>query len=237
VTLDVTDLLDLERARRVAALFAQRAHSGHLAQQLPWVDGERVELLDELASDPAVPDARELLARLGIRALVGDARACPLPAESVDLIVSNNTFEHIPPPVLRDIIAECRRLAAPGAVMSHFIDMSDHYAHFDRGISEFNYLRYPDPVWRLFNNELQYQSRLRAGDYRALIEQGGFRIAAQAPQRGDPAELAQLRPARRFRGYDADELLVLRCWITATPATPDSGDAVAGEAAGASAMP
>jgi hypothetical protein len=183
----------------------------------PLCDAERTRMaLDRL--DSGIPagrsagDAERLLGPLGIELLVRDARESGLPDGSVDLFISNNTLEHIPPETLREIVVEFRRLAAPGAVMDHFIDMSDHYAHFDRSITEFNYLRYSDLRWRLFNNRLQYQSRLRLPDYRRILEDGGFKVVGEEHERGS---LEGIRLAGRFRHYQADELSVLRCWMTA----------------------
>ena len=191
-TVDVNPLSDLSRSRAALEMFGP-----------------------ELQADLAATNAAELLNPLGIRVLVRDVRDCGLDPESVDLFVSNNTFEHIPPPVLREILAEFRRLASPGAVMDHFIDMSDHYAHFDRSITEFNYLRYSDRTWRLFNNRLQYQSRLRISDYRRLTVGAGFRIVAEDGERGPLEALESITLDSRFRHYSEQDLAVLRCWLTA----------------------
>lgn len=217
VTVDTSRLLSTERCRRVVDLYASGLTSGRLDPRLlAAVDPGRAERLVALAAEgDTAADADALLGRLGVRTLVGDARASGLPPGSVDLFVSSNTLEHIAPQLLRGILDEFRRLAAPGAVMSHFIDISDHYAHFDGQISELNYLRFSDRTWRLFNNALQYQNRLRASDYRAMIEQAGFRVRLEDPERGDPELLARLPLAQRFRRYDAADLLVLRCWMTA----------------------
>jgi hypothetical protein len=166
--------------------------------------------------DLAATSAAELLEPMGIRMLVRDVRDSGLDPESVDLFVSNNTLEHIAPPTLTEIMAEFRRLATPGAVMDHFIDMSDHYAHFDRTISEYNYLRYSDRRWRPFNNRLQYQSRLRLSDYRRIIEAAGFHVVTEDAERGPAETLEQITLAPRFRHYSRDDLAVLRCWLTAT---------------------
>jgi hypothetical protein len=190
-TIDVNPLCDLSRARAALEKFGS-----------------------ERATDPA-SDAVQLLEPLGVRVLVCDARKSGLEEGSVDLFVSNNTLEHIPPATLDQIMAEFRRLAAPGAVMDHFIDMSDHYAHFDHSITEFNYLRYSDRRWRPFNNRLQYQSRLRISDYRRIIEEAGFRIVGEEAERGPAQALDQIKLAPRFRSYPRDELAVLRCWLTA----------------------
>jgi hypothetical protein len=112
-------------------------------------------------------------------------------------------------------MAEFRRLAAPGAVMDHFIDMRDHYSSFDRSISRLNYLRYPDRVWRLFNNRLHFQNRLRISDYRAIFEAAGFAIVAEQPTRGKPHEFDGLALDRRYRDTPESDLFTLFAWLTA----------------------
>jgi hypothetical protein len=194
-TVDVSALCDADRTRSVLERFASRR--------------------PDVPINASADDPNQLLEPLGVRLLVCDVRASGLAAGSVDLFVSNNTLEHIPPQGLQALLAEFQRLAAPGAVMDHFIDMSDHYAHFDRSISEFNYLRYSDRRWRLFNNRLQYQNRLRLSDYRRLVEEAGFEIQGQEVERGLLQELRQLKLARNFRRYPVDELSVVRCWLTA----------------------
>lgn len=214
-TVDVNPLLDLERARRTLQMYASQLGSGALQALLPGVRAERAEEVIAAARDRTADSVGELLEPLGVRVIVGDARAPMLPARSVQLFVSNNTLEHIPPPELAEIMAEFRRLAAPGSVMDHFIDMSDHYAHFDSSISEFNYMRFSGRGWRLLNNRLQYQNRLRASDYRRIIGAAGFRVVADDIQRGRADELARVRLAAPFRSYDRADLLVLRTWMTA----------------------
>jgi predicted nicotinamide N-methyase len=214
-TLDVSSLADADRTRQTLELYARWLESGRLATALPGMDAGRAERALWSARRAGTTTASDLLARVGVRAVVGDARATGLPAGSTELIVSNNTFEHIPPAVLAAVLAELRRVAAPQAVMDHFIDISDHYAHFDSSITEFNYLRYRPRVWRLFNNRLQYQSRLREPDYRRLVEGAGFTVVAEEAERGAQGELAAVALAPQFRHYARDDLLVLRVWITA----------------------
>ena len=221
VTIDVSPLLDLARTRTALELYASQLQSGRLLALLPEIAPDRAEAVIAAARDRTARDAGELLERLGVRVLLGDARESGLPTGSVELFVSNNTLEHIPPATLRELMAEFRRLAAPGAVMDHFVDMSDHYAHFDGSISEFNYLRYSERAWRVFNNRLQHQNRLRLSDYRRILEEAGFALIAEEAERGAPADLGRVRLAPPFRGYAFDDLLVLRTWITAVaPGAP-----------------
>jgi hypothetical protein len=222
VTIDVTQLLDLERTRSVLELYAVQLQSGRLETLLPEIDSDRAEALIAAARDRTARDAGELLERLGVRVLVGDARASGLAAGSVELFVSNNTLEHIAPDVLHELMAEFGRLAAADAVMDHFVDMSDHYAHFDGSITEFNYLRYSDRAWRIFNNRLQHQNRLRICDYRRIIEEAGFALVAEEREQGAPEDLSRVKLARPFQRYAREDLLVLRSWITAV-AQPDAG--------------
>ena len=159
-------------------------------------------------------DAHEMLAELGITYLVADARAIDLPAGSIDLFVSNNTFEHVPRHVLTGILREFRRLAAPGALSSHHIDMVDHYANFDRSISIYNFIRYSERDWRRYNNPLHYQNRLRVSDFRALHQDCGWQVLEEDSARKSSEVLRGLPLAPEFRRYDEADLLVYESWIS-----------------------
>ncbi|MHB1834850.1 MAG: class I SAM-dependent methyltransferase [Solirubrobacteraceae bacterium] len=215
VTLDIHPLLEPDDTHTTIELYAQRLRAGTLKPLLASVDPERARKLLAAAQSPGSRDPAACLRQLGVRALTGALPALGLPKRSVNLLVSNNTLEHIQPHVLRELLIELRRLAAPGAVMSHFIDMSDHYAHFDPGISEFNYMRYRDRAWQFANNPLHYQNRLRVSDYRRLIQDARFQLVCEDSERGSPRELARIRLAPRFRRYTDEDLLTLRSWITA----------------------
>jgi SAM-dependent methyltransferase len=212
-TVDMYDLTDRERTLQTLERFAALLDSGRLA--LP--DAHAGARARELLRQARGMSGHELLAALGIRAIIGDARALELPSASLDLICSNNTLEHIPAHVIAGMLAEFRRLLRPPGVMSHFIDMADHYALFDRGITRYNFLRYPEPTWRLFNNGLQYQNRLRLPDFRALHEQRGFEVLEEENRREPLEVLRSIRLAERFAGYGEDDLAVYDSWMVSRP--------------------
>jgi hypothetical protein len=213
VSFDVDPLTDNDHTRAALGLFASYLERDRLTEILLGVQPLRARrLLHECLQGG---DARTLLAPLGIELAVTDARRSGLAPASIDFFVSNNTMEHIPPDTLRALLTEFRRLAAPGAVMDHFIDMRDHYSSFDRSISRLNFLRFPAPVWRLFNNRLHYQNRLRVSDYRALVEAAGFTIVAEWPTRGKPHEFDDLALDRRYRDTPRSDLFTLFVWLTA----------------------
>jgi ubiquinone/menaquinone biosynthesis C-methylase UbiE len=212
-TVDMHDLTDRDRTIQTLERFEVMLGNGQLALQNADARARARELLDRARG----MSGHELLAEMGIRAILGDARKLDLPGASLDLICSNNTLEHIPADVIAAMFTEFRRLLRPGAVMSHFIDMADHYALFDRKITRYNFLRYPESVWRVFNNELHYQNRLRLPDFRALHEQRGFEVLEEE-NRKEPLEVLRSVPlTSRFADYAEDDLAVYDTWMVSRP--------------------
>lgn len=203
-TVDIAGMTDAEAPAQTARCYLALHDAGRLGEVAP----DRVEGLRE-----ALARGRGLLAALNIEAIVSSAAQLSLPSASVDLFVSNNTLEHIPARDIRPIFEEFGRIARARAVMSHFIDMADHYALFDRSITVFNYMGYSEAQWRLFNNSLHYQNRLRLSDYRSLHEAAGWEVVFEEPTRGAPEHLARVSIAPGFRRYSQDDLLIFESWM------------------------
>lgn len=216
-TYDITPLLAPDRVERVLAFFDRYARSGELNQHLPAALPERVERLRRLRS--AHSDPAEILVGLGVQAVVGDARSTGLPDGTVDLILSTAVLEYIALPALIELFGELRRIASPDAAMSHYVDLSDQYSHFDRRITAFNFLRYPTRYWQRLDNALIPQNRLRISDYRSAIEQGGWVVRKESAVRADAAQLTEIRVAPEFRIYRLADLLVVNAWLAAIPKT------------------
>lgn len=213
ITIDQTALSDREAVLATMRRFQALADG----DWLPIPAASRARLDAAIAAGDG--DADALLARLSIRSLVGDARQLSLPSSSVDLFVSNNTFEHIPEEVLVEILHEFRRLASPDALGSHWIDMGDHYSVFDRRINQYHFLRYPGWLWRVFNNDLQYQNRLRIPDFIAIHERCGWTVVREEHSLGPIEELRKVRVARELRDrYSEDELRVHAAWVISAAA-------------------
>jgi SAM-dependent methyltransferase len=167
---------------------------------------ERLALVARLADRPAA-----FLEKAGIEYRApGDASATSLPDASVDAHFSYNVFEHVPAAEIEKILAEARRILKPGGVCVHYVDPSDHFAHFDRGITRINFLRYDDAGWeRLAGNRFAYHNRLRDADYRVLFQRAGLDLAFCRFD-VEPRSLAALRggfpldPA--WRGRSPEEL-------------------------------
>ena len=138
-----------------------------------------------------------------------DVRSTGLREGCVDFICSTSVLEHIPEAGIRTILIECRRLAAPQAIMSFIIDYHDHYATADPAITRFHFYRFGPSTWRLFNPGNHYQNRLRHSDYiRLFAAEGLSPISTRCVIPADsPAGIDNL--ARCFRGYSHDDLVAL----------------------------
>jgi predicted SAM-dependent methyltransferase len=137
-----------------------------------------------------------------------NAATTKLADQSVDLIVSNNVFEHIPAMNLKAILAESRRVLKSGGYILHCVNCGDHYAYSDNSVTQINYLQYSEQEWKRWNPTLHYQNRLRPKDFVEMSKEAGFALerAEYFPQKAMLDRLAQLNLAPEFRHYPASEL-------------------------------
>jgi SAM-dependent methyltransferase len=151
----------------------------------------------------------ELLARAAIDYHApSDAARSGLPDDSVDLIFSNSVLEHIPSNLLPSIMQECHRVLRPTGYAIHSVCCTDHYYFFDKNISRINYIRYSSRHWRLWNNGINYQNRLRPRDFVNLSEAAGlvtvFRKSRPRPEVLEALPLMSIAP--EFQHYPPEEL-------------------------------
>lgn len=138
----------------------------------------------------------------------GDARQTGLPDNSVDLVYSNSVFEHVPKQAIFEILRESQRILKPGGLALHNIGCNDHYAFFDRSISFVNFLRFTEAEWRLWNNPIQYQNRLRAPQFLDMAAQAGLKVIYKRThvRPGSREALAQFAVAPEFREFSPEDL-------------------------------
>jgi len=141
-----------------------------------------------------------------------DARNTHFESNSINFITSTNTLEHIPLQDTQAILKECYRLLKPDGLMSFIIGYRDHYSFFDKSISVYNFLRYSDFIWKIFNPSLHYQNRLRHKDYLNLIKSAGFTILEEHLSKtteDDIKEIKKINLAEIFKEkYKLDELIL-----------------------------
>lgn len=225
-SVDTTPHLAGDQVSRTARILVDLLDDGTLDAR--GVDQTRLDIVREIAvfDDAGGPGSRatveaasaaifRLLEGLGISTHVADASDLSQvpPAHGADLLVSNNTLEHIPGPVLAAIFTEFARVAALTARMSHYIDMADHLAATDPSIGPFHFLTIGPARWRLLNNSLLYQNRLRLTDHLQLHAETGWKVGQIRRYPGDPAQLDQVRLVPPFDTMDREDLLVIRAHL------------------------
>lgn len=177
---DIKSVLNKERLLETINKFIEFHNNGSLVKFLPAYQIEKINNISALLS--ANKSINELLALLNIELLIGDITKVDIQQlPKIDLINSNNTFEHIPPQILHVILEYFHKIIAKDGVMSHFIDMSDHFAHLDKSISAYNYLKFSEFQWKLIDNSIQPQNRLRICDYTTLLKNTQFEIVFEEP--------------------------------------------------------
>lgn len=201
------DISPLTRANLVEETldhFILYIEDGRIFEHLP-IKNIDVNLLREVQAKLNTASIDEALQDLNITTIVADARNTSFESGSIEYLVSNSTMEHIPPDILKGIFEEFRRIGTDDALGSHLIDLSDHYSHFDKSLTPYNFLKFSDNVWRIFNNPLQYQNRLRISDYRQIHTEAGFDILIEKTA---SATQQQIELANKFKSYSHEDLIV-----------------------------
>jgi hypothetical protein len=213
-TFDIARLTNAARISDLLVQVAAAADAGTLERECPWVLPARLIHVRELAADPPV-DLDALLAAMGITYHVGDATRSGLAPGTAGLFVTNNVFEHVPAEAILALLGEAHSTGSPAALISHHIDLRDHYAKFDRSVGVYNSLRFSSRQWRYLNSRMEPQNRLRHSDYLQLIDEAGFELLLDDSRRGSDAHFAAVRPSAEFRRYGEDDLRVIDMWVAA----------------------
>lgn len=211
-TVDISQLTDRQKVLDTIAFFLQYHKAGRLnafCKALP----ERLKRLEEILANQETYNWESLAEALNLRYLVVDARKLPLEDDLVDLITSNNTFEHVYADVLRDILLSFKRVLKPTGLMSHFIDMSDHFAHLDQSITIYNFLRFSDEQWHLIDNSIQPQNRWRIPQFRDLYQKIGIPITEELNRKGDVKALEKVEIHPSFKAMALADLAVSHSYV------------------------
>lgn len=205
-SVDVSDLMNKEGIAATIEKYLQWHAESKLEDLLPFVEQERLENLRDIKANGGTKE--DLLKSLHLTLQVRDARKLDTEDGYYDLVCSNNTFEHIYPVILKDILIEFQRVLKKGGVMSHFIDMSDHFAHLDQSISIYNFLRFSPAQWRRIDNSVQPQNRLRLKDYEEMYSDLNISITDKKIREGKPEDLKRQTLHSSYDSYTDEELAV-----------------------------
>jgi hypothetical protein len=213
ISVDIEQWMTRQTQQETIKKFRQWKESGLLENLSELIITERWEQLMDVLDKPENYNKEDVDRLIGLTPLVADARKLSLENESVDFICSNNTFEHIPQAILRDILVEFLRVLRPGGMMSHFIDMSDHFAHFDSRIGIYNFLKFSKKTWAILDNTIQPQNRLRYRDYLEMYLQLGLPVSQEEIREGNLQELKKVKVHPEFSNYSEQELAISHAYM------------------------
>ncbi len=211
-SIDINRYSNKFRILEAIRMFDSYIKKGTLNPKNEMFIDERVESLGRILSR-SYSSAEELLKALNIKHIIADASKTSFPSGYFDLIHSNNTLEHIYEEKLEKILTEFTRILGPKAVMSHFIDMSDHFAHFDRSITIYNFLRFSDFQWKLIDNSIQPQNRLRMKDYQSFFDRMNTKCEVFSYRDGDKESLRKQPINSKYSNCTPEALAISHCHL------------------------
>lgn len=206
VSFDISPLMNKEGVLLSIQKYLDWHKEGKLESLAPYLKEERLIQLQNLNNDEL--SFEQLLRSLGLELKVKDARSTDEDSDKFDLICSNNTFEHIYPIILKPIVEEFQKILKPGGIMSHFIDMSDHFAHLDSSITIYNFLKFSKAGWSRIDNSVQPQNRWRFKDYSDLYIRLGIPILDQKIRPGNIEEVKNTKLHSDYQSYTVEEIAV-----------------------------
>jgi hypothetical protein len=207
---DLSPLLDQQLVEETVQMFLS------LVQQPNWSKRLRQNRLPPpMQGKPW----RTYLGELGINYQAPYHAAWSSVSGKIDLVTSTQVLLHIPKPILAQCFESIFSSLKPGGFFLATIHLRDLVVAVQPGASKYNQLRYSNESWeRWVNSSLMSYNRLRAADYRELLEKAGFQISGFEVEHGtaeDLAELNQIPIAACFQGYSREDLAAKHLFFAA----------------------
>jgi hypothetical protein len=136
--------------------------------------------------------------------------------QEYDLVVSRAVLEHVGN--LPGTVSDVARALKPDGVSVHEVDLRSH--GLDR-YRTFDFLTWPEPLYRLMFSQKGFPNRWRANTYRDLVEGSGLRIRKFQPTaRLASEETALIEPhlPEALRCASREELSWMGFWMVLEPA-------------------
>ncbi len=213
-TIDISNLTDHQKLLDTLARFVVILEDSSIEKYLQPL-AERKATLLQVAKEAHQLTAAQILQKLQISYLIEDARnLTSIASDTIDLVHSNNTFEHVYPDVLAAILREFGRVVKPTGFQSHFVDMSDHFAHFDKSINIYNFLQYSNFAWdKIMDNSIQPQNRWRYQQYVDLYQQLNLPLTETDYRAGDIAAVKTIKVHADFKQFTTEQLAISHCYL------------------------
>lgn len=207
-SIDIKPLLKKQYLQETIDFFLTYMNTGKLSEFLPQtLQEDRVDQLSRLLDSSDFPFV-EICKKLNFQSICSHEPLEALRGQRFDLICSNNTLEHVPKDQIERILKENRQLLAAEGVVSHYIDLVDHYSYLDPSIPSFNFLQYSSKKWNLIENSFQSQNRLRFSEYLSLFRQNGLTPSLIYKETYPPTSLPESGVHKEYRNSSNEDLCV-----------------------------
>jgi SAM-dependent methyltransferase len=217
ITLDVNPWMDKRYAWETYR--ALRDRLDEVASKLELAEKDVRDAFPHL--DSQTMELRAILDAFGVEyRCPADASATTLDGSSIDIVLSSNVLEHVPPSELALIHRESLRILRPGGLAVHRFNPQDHFAEIDSTITGANFLRYSERDWHwLGGSGLSYHNRLRCRQHRQLVVRAGFEVVVDRV-RQDGVALQAIRSGELplhsdFSDFTPEELAADYMWLVA----------------------
>ncbi len=125
------------------------------------------------------------------------------------MVTSTQVLLHIPEQALMRCFTDIFHALQPGGIFMATIHLHPLYGGLTTDESSYRHLRYSPEEWEKFGSNLMYYSRLKAPDYRRLLEGAGFELPGWEINPGEASDYAALErmPIHEcFSKYSRDDL-------------------------------
>jgi len=165
-------------------------------------------------------DLEATLATMGMSYLAPYAGTFAKLRGEVDLATSTQVLFHLPRAAVAETMRNLLSVLKPGGLFMGTLHLRDILSgNLNKPVSKFHQFEYSPETWeRWFCSDLMAYNRLRARDYRQLLEAAGFKILHFDVTPGIPQDFQELdatRIAACFKGYSREEMAARHLFFVA----------------------
>jgi SAM-dependent methyltransferase len=139
-----------------------------------------------------------------------------IPDGSIDFAFSQSVLQHVRKAEFTELLAELRRVLAPGAYCSNVVSLKDHMG------GALNNLRFPERLWEssMFANSGFYTNRIRFGEMLRRFEAAGLVPEVIARRTWERLPTSRGKMCQEFKALPDEDLLVSGFTVVLRPAPP-----------------
>lgn len=138
------------------------------------------------------------------------------PSSPYTLFYSYSVLHRIPEKELNGLLERFRKLSAPNAHLMHDVSHFDILTRHDSSRNQYKYLTRSDRLHKVLQTKYSYQNRLRSSEFIELFEDHGFDPVFIKRSINDPKTVVGLDLARRFDGFDKQDVATRKSRIVAS---------------------